>query len=128
MRSGNLPIYKKETRIQPNIYQLYSYMDFWVMSSATSKEPVFDNVILEFVNIDIAHGTGGSLPPKTIDIWPLINLQRVFSGSRADMQQPVEVSGSPSRAGGTVRTSKQDQQSFVRLRMKMHSNSTWTPR
>lgn len=56
------------------------------MSSPTSNEDLFGNVIIEFMDFDYNHGTGGSLTPKTIDIWPLINLQRKCPDFRVDTQ------------------------------------------
>lgn len=71
-----LPIYKTSlnSRIQPNLYQVYDYIDDWVMSTATSKDDVLGRVILEFKDIDIDGSTAGMETVKALDIWPLLKL------------------------------------------------------
>ena len=82
----------RNTKIQPNIYQVYDYLDLWVMSRATSEDEVLGNVVLEFVDAGLNDHIGGFQTVKTLDIWPLITLERIFPGFHGNIQDPIQSS------------------------------------
>jgi hypothetical protein len=90
IRSEYLPICKKCTKVQPNLYKVYDYIDRWVMPGDTSEDEVLGNVILEFVDAGLGRNTGGLQTVKTLDTWPLIILDRLFPGFRMYIQDPIQ--------------------------------------
>ncbi|KAF2623900.1 hypothetical protein BU25DRAFT_451095 [Macroventuria anomochaeta] len=77
-----LPLYKTHTKVAPNTWDIYKYIDTWV-APGTSDENVLGHVILDFMDDD--RGELGIL-----DIKPLLQLARRAEGFHVEIVDVTE--------------------------------------